>query len=166
MTLNPTPLNQEQLLKELDTLGYSNRMKQMALLARVHREDKGYSALLISLLESGTAYEAHLALTGAQVAKDEQAVVFAMQHPKAGVRGRAARLLPELITDPGYAIESEITTMSYHCRRHLLQSIVNIGRPDWAERLLPVVLTRWERTRLRYYYLYVARRRFVADSPT
>ncbi|WP_338541648.1 HEAT repeat domain-containing protein [Paenibacillus tundrae] len=143
MTLNPTPLNQEQLLKELDTLGYSNRMKQMALLARVHREDEVYSALLISLLESGTAYEAHLALTGAQVAKDAQAVTFAMQHPKAGVRGRAARLLPELITDPEYAIESEITMMSHHCRRHLLQSIVNIGRQDWAERLLPVVLTRW-----------------------
>ncbi|WP_413035071.1 HEAT repeat domain-containing protein [Paenibacillus xylanilyticus] len=136
-------INKEQLLVELDSLGYSDRMKRMALLGRQHTGDANYSALLVSLLESGTAYEAHLALTGAGVVNDARAVTLALQHPKAGVRGRAARLLPEVVTEPDFSIESEIALMSYHCRRQLLRSIVNTYHQDWAERLLPLVLNRW-----------------------
>ncbi|PAD71469.1 hypothetical protein CHH67_24325 [Paenibacillus campinasensis] len=136
-------MNKELLLSELDSLGYSDRMKRMALLGRQHTGDADYSALLVSLLESGTAYEAHLALTGAAVVNDARAVMLALKHPKAGVRGRAARLLPEVVTDPDDSIEAEIAMMSYHCRRQLLRSIVNTYRQDWAERLLPLVLDRW-----------------------
>ncbi|MGF9697184.1 HEAT repeat domain-containing protein [Paenibacillus sp. MABNR03] len=143
MTSNKDLMNIEQVLTELDSLGYSDRMKRMALLGRQHTGDANYSALLVSLLESGTAYEAHLALTGAGVISDARAVVLALKHPKAGVRGRAARLLPEVVTDPDFSIETEIALMSYHCRRQLLRSIVNTHRQDWAERLLPLVLNRW-----------------------
>lgn len=143
LTYNHDLLNKEQLLKELDLLGYSDRMKRMALLGRQYKGDADFSALLISLLESGTAYEAHLALTGAGVVNDARAVLFALKHPKAGVRGRAARLLPEVVTAPDFSVESEIVQMSYHCRRQLLRSIVNTRRQDWAERLLPLVLDRW-----------------------
>ncbi|WP_433707982.1 HEAT repeat domain-containing protein [Paenibacillus illinoisensis] len=143
MTDNHDLINREQLLTALDSLGYSDRMKRMALLGRQHAGDANYSALLVSLLESGTAYEAHLALTGAGVVNDARAVILALQHPKAGVRGRAAGLLPEVVTDPEFSIETEIALMSYHCRRQLLRSILNTHRQDWAERLLPFVLNRW-----------------------
>lgn len=143
MTYNDGLMNKERLLAKLDSLGYSDRMKQIALLGRQYRGESDYSALLVSLLESGTAYEAHLALTGAAVVKDARAVMLALKHPKAGVRGRAAGLLPEVVTNSSFSIESEIATMSYHCRRQLLRSIVNTDRQDWAERLLQLVLDRW-----------------------
>ncbi|WP_251418272.1 MULTISPECIES: HEAT repeat domain-containing protein [Paenibacillus] len=143
MTYNNDLMNKEQLLMELDSLCYSGRMKRMALLGRHHKGDADYSALLVSLLESGTAYEAHLALTGASVVNDARAVLFALKHSKAGVRVRAAGLLPEVVTDPDFSVESEIGLMSYHCRRQLLRSILNTYRQDWAERLLPLVLDRW-----------------------
>ncbi|WP_218832016.1 hypothetical protein [Paenibacillus campinasensis] len=38
-------MNKEQLLAELDSLGYSDRMKRMALLGRRHTGDADYSAL-------------------------------------------------------------------------------------------------------------------------
>ncbi|MGV2787317.1 HEAT repeat domain-containing protein, partial [Clostridium perfringens] len=136
-------MNKEQLLMELDSLGYSDRMKRMALLGSQHKGDADYSALLVCLLESGTAYEAHLALTGAGVVNDVRAVLFALKHSKAGVRGRAAGLLPEVVTDPDFSVESEIALMSYHCRRQLLRSIVDTYRLDCADRLLPLVLARW-----------------------
>jgi len=136
-------MNKERLLIELDSLGYSDRMKRMALLGREFTRDANYSALLVSLLESGTAYEAHLALTGAGVVKDARAVLLALKHSKAGVRGRAAGLLPEVVTDPDFSIESEIVLMSFHCRHQLLRSIVSTYCQDWAERLLPLVLDQW-----------------------
>lgn len=154
-------MNKELLLAELDSLGYSDRMKRMALLGRQHTGDADYSALLVSLLESGTAYEAHLALTGAGVVNDARAVMLALKHPKAGVRGRAARLLPEVVTDPDHSIEAEIAMMSYHCRRQLLRSIVNTYRQDWAERLLPLVLDRWGHKKRPYYWPCAAKRRFT-----
>ncbi|WP_340015691.1 HEAT repeat domain-containing protein [Paenibacillus sp. FSL K6-1318] len=141
--MNQTPLEKDQVLKKLDSLGYSDRMKKIAQLGHQHSDQAEYSALLIALLDSGTAYEAHLALTGASVVNDVNAVLLALKHPKAGVRGRAAGLLTIVVTDPVYSIESEIISMSYHCRRQLLRSIVNHRRQDWAERLLPLVLVRW-----------------------
>jgi len=141
--MNQTPLEKDRVLKKLDTLGYSDRMKQIAQLGLQHSDQAGYSALLITLLDSGTAYEAHLALTGASVTNDVNVVLLALKHPKAGVRGRAAGLLPTVVADPEYSIETEIISMSYHCRRQLLRSIVNYHRQDWAERLLPFVLVRW-----------------------
>lgn len=84
-----------------------------------------------------------MVLTGAGVVNDARAVLFALKHPKAGVRGRAARLLPEVVTDPDFSVESEIALMSYHCRRQLLRSILNTYRQDWAERVLPLVFDRW-----------------------
>ncbi|WP_339835524.1 HEAT repeat domain-containing protein [Paenibacillus sp. FSL R7-0272] len=145
MKNNHTPLSKNRILEELDSLGYSNRMKEIARLGRHHLAvgAKDYATLLIELLDSGTAYEAHLALTGAGAVKDAQAVIHALNHPKAGVRGRAARMLVEVVTDPGYDIETEIVSMSHHCRQQLLRSIVKYTRQDWAERLLPVVLERW-----------------------
>lgn len=108
LTYNHDLMNKEQLLMELDSLGYSDRMKRMALLGRQHKGDADYSALLVSLLGSGTAYEAHLALTGACVVNDAHAVLFALKHPKAGVRGRAARLLPEVVTDPTFRLNPKL----------------------------------------------------------
>lgn len=142
---NHTPLSKNRVLEELDSLGYSNRMKEIARLGRNHLavSPKDYAALLIKLLDSGTAYEAHLALTGAGAVKDAQAVIHALNHSKAGVRARAAWMLAEVVIDPGYDIESEIVSMSHHSRQQLLRSIVKYTRQDWAERLLPIVLERW-----------------------
>ncbi|WP_366290893.1 HEAT repeat domain-containing protein [Paenibacillus sp. AN1007] len=143
MKNNHTPLSKQLVLQQLDSLGYSNRMKEIARLGRNHPAPENYAALLIELLDGGTAYEAHLALTGAGAVQNAQVVIHALKHPKAGVRGRAAGMLADVVTDPGYAIESEIVSMSYHCRHLLLRSIVKYNRQNWAERLLPIVLQRW-----------------------
>ncbi|WP_434752885.1 HEAT repeat domain-containing protein [Paenibacillus amylolyticus] len=145
MKNNHTPLSKNRVLQELDSLGYSNRMKEIARLGRKHLAvaPKDYAALLIELLDNGTAHEAHLALTGAGAVQDAQAVIHALHHPKAGVRVRAASMLAAVVIDPGYGIETEVVSMSHHCRQQLLRSIVKYTRQDWAERLLPIVLERW-----------------------
>ncbi|WP_082673028.1 HEAT repeat domain-containing protein [Paenibacillus senegalimassiliensis] len=140
---NRGPLDHKRVLKELDSLGYSDRMKRIALLSREYQGDEQYSKLLLSLLDAGSAYEAHLALTGAAAAHDTQTILLALKHPKAGVKCRAAGLLPEVVEAEKFAIEQEIVQMSADCRRKLLHTIVVAYRKDWAERLLPIVLTRW-----------------------
>lgn len=85
---NRGPLDHESVLKELDSLGYSDRMKYIARLGREYQGDEQYSKLLLSLLDTGCAYEAHLALTGATAAKDTQSLLLALRHPKAGVKSR------------------------------------------------------------------------------
>lgn len=143
MIFNKDRMDKDQVLKDLDSLGYSDRMKRIALLGRQHKEDAAYSNLLLSLLEGGGAYEAQLALTGASVVNDANIVLFALKHPKAGGRNRAAGLLPKVVTARDIHIESEIVTMSHDCRHKLLRSIADTYRQDWAERLLPLVFTRW-----------------------
>ncbi|UKS26600.1 HEAT repeat domain-containing protein [Paenibacillus sp. HWE-109] len=143
MLFRNDPLDKKRLLTELDSMGYSDRMKRIAVLGREYKGEATYSALLASLLDSGSAYEGHLALTGASVANDPSAVLLGLNHGKAGVRGRAARLLPEVVSEPDFLIESEIVFMSYESRRQLFRSIVTVSRQDWAERLLPLVLSRW-----------------------
>lgn len=138
-----TPLTKDRILQQLDSLGYSDRMKKMARLGLDHPVPEEYAVLLIELLDSGTAYEAHLALTGAGAVRDAQAVKHALKHCKARVRGRAAWMLAELITDSGYPVEAEIVSMSHQERQLLLRSIVKHNRQDWAERLLQIVLERW-----------------------
>lgn len=143
MLFHNTPLNRERALKELDVMGYSDRMKQMATWGCQYKGDAAYSDLLTSLLKSDSAYEGHLALTGASVTHDAHVVLAALNHGKAGVRCRAAKLLPKVLIDSDFLIESEIVSMSHECRRQLLRSIVIRGRQDWAERLLPLVLANW-----------------------
>lgn len=143
MLFHKAPLSRERVLKELDVIGYSDRMKQMATWGCQYKGEAAYSDLLISLLKSDSAYEGHLALTGAGVTHDARAVLAALSHGKAGVRCRAAKLLPEIITDSDFLIESEIVSMSHECRRQLLRSVVITRRQDWAERLLPLVLDSW-----------------------
>lgn len=115
----------------------------MARLGLDHPVPEEYAVLLVELLDSGTAYEAHLALTGAGTVQDAQAVKHALKHCKARVRGRAAWMLAELITDSGYPVEDKIVSMSHQERQLLLRSIVKHNRQDWAERLLQIVLERW-----------------------
>lgn len=57
MKNNHTPLSKTRILEELDSLGYSNRMKEIARLGRHHLAvgAKDYATLLIELLDSGTA---------------------------------------------------------------------------------------------------------------
>lgn len=91
MIFKRDPLDKQSLLKELDSLGYSDRIKKVAILGRDHLGSVQYSQLLASLLEDGV-YEARLALIGAIATQDDAIILSALRHPKASIRNTAAGL--------------------------------------------------------------------------
>lgn len=130
----------KKLLESLDELGYSARMRTVAQLGRTTADAAAYSRLLTELLEEG-AYEAHLALTGAEAVGNAAVLLEAVRHKAAGVRKRAAGLLAGLVSYE--AAEGLLEQLSQEARRHFLRQLSLGRRQDLAERLLPYVNTRW-----------------------
>ncbi|MEK4009359.1 HEAT repeat domain-containing protein [Paenibacillus sp. FSL H3-0333] len=134
------PLTKQRLLKELDALGYSDRIKAITGLGRDHLGSPEYSQLLTSLLEDG-AYEARLALMGAIATLDASVILAGLKHPMASIRNMAAGLAAQIASVE--EIERELPQLSQDCRRKLLRTVALMNRQELAERLLPVVQARW-----------------------
>ncbi|NLO38491.1 MAG: HEAT repeat domain-containing protein, partial [Ruminiclostridium sp.] len=113
MLFNHSIPGKKDLLKEFDSLGYSARVKKMAMLGRDNAQSKQYLDLLTSLLQDGT-YEGHLALIGALTIKNSNIILSALKHPMASVRKTAAGFLADLASDDD--IVQEIENLSQDCR--------------------------------------------------
>ena len=140
MLFNHSIPGKKDLLKEFDSLGYSARVKKMAMLGRDNAQSKQYLDLLTSLLQDGT-YEGHLALIGALTIKNSNIILSALKHPMASVRKTAAGFLADLASDDD--IVQEIENLSQDCRQLLLRNIRKLNRRPLAERLIPLVYSRW-----------------------
>lgn len=133
-------LKKENLLKELDSAGFSGRAHTIALLGRSHKGSPEYSQLLHSMLEGGV-YEAQLALIGAAATQDANVILSALKHPKASIRNQASGLVAKVAADDD--IMGVVSELSHECRLKLLRSISFLNRQGAAERLLPVVHASW-----------------------
>ncbi|MBY0011661.1 HEAT repeat domain-containing protein [Paenibacillus typhae] len=140
MVVKKELLIKENLLKELDSIGYSERAHTVALLGRSHKGTPEYAELLHSLLAGGV-YEAQLALIGAAATRDANVILSALKHPKAIIRNQASGLLANVAADDDIA--DVVSECSHESRLKLLHSISFLNRQEAAERLLPAVHAAW-----------------------
>ena len=139
MIFNNIISKKKSLLKELNSLGYSDRIQKIIFLAN-DMDDTEYRKLLYSLLEDGQ-YEANLALIGATVIRDCEIVKKALVHNKNSIRIKASKLLAKY--GSADEIENEISNLSYECCKKFLNTIRNLNCREKADRLFPIVYSKY-----------------------
>lgn len=122
-----------ELLRELDRVGHSDRVKRMAFLGRQLAGSSELEALLDELF-AGSPFEQMLALYAAGAARSQKHVLEGLRAPTVTVRRLAIRLIWAVADDE--ALVAVTLESAQDTRKRILWEIVRHRRRPLAERLV------------------------------